>query len=125
MRRASASLPGAQDHQHALLALAQHDLVGGHLGLACRHPVEIELDAEPALAGHFDRRRCQAGGPHVLDRDDRVTLHQLEAGLDQQFLGERIADLHRRPLFPGIAAQNSAEAIVAPWMPSRPVLAPT
>ena len=96
---------GAQDHQHALLAFAQHDLVGRHAALAHRHPVEIELDAEPAFAGHLDRGRRQPGRAHVLDRDDRILFHQLEAGLDQQFLGERVADLHGRPLLPGVAAE--------------------
>ena len=32
-------------------------------------------------------------------------LHQLEAGLDQQLLGERVADLHRRPLGLGLVAE--------------------
>ena len=31
--------------------------------------------------------------------------HQFEAGLDQQFLGERVADLHGRPLLLGIGAE--------------------
>ena len=88
----------AQYHQHPLLAFAEHDLVWGHAGFAHRHEIEVELDAEPALAGHLDRGGGQAGRTHVLDRDDRVALHQFEAGLDQQFLGERVADLHGRPL---------------------------
>ncbi len=96
---------GAQHHQHPLLAFAEHDLVGGHAGLAHRHQVEVERDAEPALAGHLDRGRGQPGRAHVLDRDDRVALHQFEAGLDQQFLGERVADLHRRALLAGVAAE--------------------
>ncbi len=95
----------AQHHQHPLLAFAQHDLVGRHAGLAHRHAIEIELDAEPALAGHLDRGRGQAGSPHVLDRDDRVPLHQFETGLDQELFGERVADLDRRPLFAGVAAE--------------------
>ena len=95
----------AQHHQHPLLALAQHDLVGRHAGLAHRHPIEVELDAEPALARHLDRGRGQPRGTHILDRDDRVGLHQFEAGLDQQFFGERVADLHGRPLFAGVAAK--------------------
>ena len=95
----------AQDHQHALLAFAQHDFVGRHATLAHRYPVEIELDAEPALARHLDRGRRQPGRPHVLDRDDRVLLHQFEAGLDQQFLGERIPDLDGRPLLSRVTAE--------------------
>ncbi len=74
-------------------------------GFAHRHAVEIERDAEPALAGHLDRRRGEPGRAHVLDRDDRVALHQFEAGLDQELLGERVADLHGRALLAGIAAE--------------------
>ena len=96
---------GLQHHQHALLAFGEHDLVGGHAGLAHRHLVEVELDAEPALAGHLDRGRGQARRAHVLDRDDGVARHQLEAGLDQQLLGEGIADLHGRALRLGIVAE--------------------
>ena len=96
---------GAQDHQHALLAFAQHDFVGRHATLAHRYPVEIELDAEPALARHLDRGRRQPGRPHVLDRDDCVLFHQFQTGFDQQFLGEWIADLHGRPLFAGIGTE--------------------
>ena len=46
---------GVEHHQHALLRLRQHHLVGGHAGLALRHGVEVELDAHAALAGHLDR----------------------------------------------------------------------
>ena len=89
---------GLEHHQHPLLALRQHHLIGGHPLLAARHRVHVEPDADPALRRHLDARRGQASRPHVLDRDDRVRRHQLEARLDQQFLGERIADLDRRPL---------------------------
>ena len=34
--------PGLQDHQHALLALRQHHLVGRHAGFALGHVVEVE-----------------------------------------------------------------------------------
>jgi hypothetical protein len=49
--------------------------------------------------------------------------HQLEAGFQQAFLGERVADLHGGALFLD-GSSNSAEAMVAPPTPSRPVLAP-
>ena len=88
-----------QHHEHALLALRQHDLVGRHRRLAHRHLVEIELEPEAALGAHLDRGRGQPGGAHVLDGDDRIGRHQLEAGLEQQLLGERIADLDGRALF--------------------------
>ncbi len=96
---------GAQHHQHALLAFRQHDLVGGHAGLAHRHGVQVQVDAEPAFRGHFERRGGEAGGPHVLDGDDRIGGHQLEAGFDQQLLGEGIAHLHGRPLLLGVVTE--------------------
>ena len=65
---------GLQHHEHALLALRQHHLVGGHAGLARRHAVEVELDADAALVGHLDRRRGEARRAHVLDGDDGVLL---------------------------------------------------
>ena len=39
--------------QHALLGLTQHDLVGGHAGLALRHQVEFDLGADMAAGTHF------------------------------------------------------------------------
>ena len=89
---------GLQHHEHALLALGEHHLVGRHALLAAGHLVEVELDAEVALGAHLDRRAGQAGGAHVLDRDHGAGLHQLEAGLEQELLGERVADLHGRAL---------------------------
>ena len=47
----------------------------------------------------------EAGGAHVLDGDDDVRRHQLEAGLDQQLLGERVADLHGRALLVGFVVE--------------------
>ena len=94
-RRLSA---GLQHHEHPLLAFRQHHLVGGHADLALRHVVHHQLDADAALAGHLDAGGGEAGGAHVLDRDDRVGRHQLQTGLDQQLFGEGVADLHGGPL---------------------------
>ena len=97
---ASCFLLGLEHHQHALLALGEHHLVGAHAGLAARHAVEIELDAEIALGPHLGRRRGEARRAHVLDGDHRAGRHQFETGLEQELLGERIADLDgRAPLF--------------------------
>ena len=51
-----------------------------------------------ALGRHLERGGGEAGRAHVLDGDDGVGRHQLEAGLQQQLLDERIADLHGRAL---------------------------
>ena len=70
-----------------------------------RHLVEIERDAEIALGAHLDRRAGQPGRAHVLDRDHAILRHDLEAGFEQQLLGERIADLHGRALLLGVVAE--------------------
>ena len=62
------------------------------------------MPASPRV-GHLERGGGQAGRPHVLDGDDAVAVHQLEAGLDQQLLGERVADLDRGPLGLGLVAE--------------------
>ena len=98
-------LLGLEHHEHALLALRQHHLVGAHAGLAARHPVEFEVDAEIALGAHLDRRAGEPGGAHVLDGDDAALGHDLQAGFEQELLGERIADLHGRALLLGALAE--------------------
>ena len=99
---------GLQDHQHPLLALRQHHLIGRHPLFAAGHLVHVEPDADAALGRHLDRGGGEAGRAHVLDRDDRVGRHQLEAGLDQQFLGERVADLDGRALLLAVLGKIGA-----------------
>ncbi len=89
---------GVEHHEHALLAFGQHHLIGRHAGLAGRHMVEVEFDAEVALGAHLDGRRREARRAHVLDRDDGAGRHEFEAGFEQQLLGEGVADLHGRAL---------------------------
>ena len=68
------------DHeQHPLLRLRQHDLVRRHPRLALRHARDIDLDASASARSHLGRRAGQAGRTHVLDADERVGLHHLEA----------------------------------------------
>ncbi len=66
---------------------------------AHRHAVEVEADAEAALVAHLDGRAGEACRTHVLNGNDRARRHQLEAGLHQAFLGERVADLHGGAFF--------------------------
>jgi len=96
---------GLQHHEHALLALGEHHLVGRHAFFAARHLVHVEADAGAALGRHLDRGGGEAGGAHVLDRDDRVGGHEFCAGFDQQLFGEGIADLDCRALFLAIPAE--------------------
>ena len=99
---------GLQHHEHALLALGEHHLVGRHALFAARHLVHVEPDADAALARHLDRRGREPRRAHVLDGDDRVRRHQLEAGFDQQLLGERIADLNGRALLLAVLGEVGA-----------------
>ena len=52
----------------------------------------------PPLSAISEVDEVRPGGAHVLDGDDDVRRHQLEAGFDQQLLGEGVADLHGRAL---------------------------
>ena len=109
----------AQHHEHALLAFRQHHLIGGHALFAHRHLVEIEFDAEIALGAHLDGRAGEAGRTHVLDGDDGARSHQFEAGFEQAFFGERVADLHGRALFLDLVVEfgrrhgRAADAVAA------------
>ena len=94
-----------EHHEHALLAFRQHHLVGAHAGLAARHFVEVERNAEVALGAHLDGGTGQPGSAHVLDGDDAALGHDLEAGFEQKLFRERIADLHGRALFLGVGAE--------------------
>ena len=58
------------DGQHALLALADHDLPGLHVGLAQGHPVGVQVDAHLALGRHLAGRGGDAGGAQVLQRHE-------------------------------------------------------
>ena len=82
------------DQQHALLRLAEHDLVGRHAGFALRHQVELDLQADAAAPAHLAGGTRQASRAHVLNADDRAGLHGFQAGFQQQLLQKRIADLH-------------------------------
>jgi hypothetical protein len=86
------------DAHHALLGLGDHDLEGLHVGLAQRHPRDVEVDPDPALGGHLRGRRREAGGAEVLQRDEQAAVEQLERALHELLLRERIADLDGRAL---------------------------
>ncbi len=81
-------------YQHALLRLAEQYLVWSHPRFANRDAARIDRDSDVAARGHLGGRRCQAGGTHVLNRDDVSAPNQLETRLEQQLLGERIAHLN-------------------------------
>ncbi len=86
------------DCHHSLLALREHDLDGCQLRLAQGDAVEVDVEADTSAACHLGEGRGEAGGPQVLEGLDQPALGQLQARLDQLLAGERIADLHGRPL---------------------------
>jgi hypothetical protein len=92
-------LAGLEHHQHALLAFREHHLIGGHVRLPAGHPAQVQLDPGAALGRHLEGRAGQARRAHILDSHDRVGGHELQAGFDQELLGERVADLDRRAFF--------------------------
>ena len=84
---------GADDRHHPLLRLAHEDLLGPQAGVAQRHPVEVDHHAAVAVAGELAGRAGQAGAAEVLDAVDDAGGEQVQAALDQDLLGERVADL--------------------------------
>ena len=62
----------------------------------------------PPLPAISTEEAGEAGGAHVLDGDDGVGLHQLQAGFDQQLLGEGVADLDGRALLFRVGAELGA-----------------
>ena len=67
-------------------------------GLALRDVLDVDLDADAAAAAHLAGGTRQPRRAHVLDADERAGLHDLEARLEQELLGERVAHLHGRAL---------------------------
>src|ERR1022692_3809115 len=91
--------------QHALLALAEHDLVRRHAGFALRDAVELDFDADFAAAAHLAGGAGQPGGAHILYADDGAGLHGFDAGFEQELLHEGVAHLHVGPLLLGLLGE--------------------
>ncbi len=90
--------PFLRDQQHALLRLAQHDLVRSHARFALRNAIQFNLNAGAAARAHFARGACEAGRAHILNSDNGARLHGFKASLEQQLFKERIPHLHIGPL---------------------------
>ena len=89
---------GADDRAHPLLALRDHDLERSETRLATRHGVEIDDHARATPVGRLRGRAREPAGTEVLEAFDETATDELEARLDQELLGERIADLNGWPL---------------------------
>ena len=115
-----AELRGGDDRAHALLRLAHEDLLGRERLIAQQHPVEPHVHATVAIRGEFTRRARDAGAAEILDAFDEARVQHLEGCLDEQFLHERVADLHAGPLGGAALAEglgrehrDAADAIAA------------
>ena len=84
--------------QHALLRLAEHDLVGRHRSFTLRHAIQFDLQAHGAASSHFASGARESGRAHILNADHCARFHGLETSFQQQLLQKWIADLHIRPL---------------------------
>ena len=107
------------DDEHAFLGLGEQDFVGGHAGLAFRHEVDIDFHACAATAGGFAGRAGEAGGAHVLDACDTAAGEEFEAGFEEEFFAEGVADLHGGAVFLGFLGEfagsegGASEAVTA------------
>ena len=91
--------PLGLDHgDHPLLALGDHDLDRIHRGLALGHAIEMNVDPGSSARGHLGQRRGEPCSAEILERHAEPVLDERERELDQLLAGERIADLHGRPL---------------------------
>ena len=86
----------AHHDEHPLLRFTQQNFKRFHPGLAQRHPVEVDVHRHAAARRHLRRRAGDARSAHVLHAHDGIGRGQLQRGLEQQLLRERIADLHAR-----------------------------
>jgi hypothetical protein len=95
-------VPGLDDGQHALLALAGEHLERFHARLALGHLGDVDVHADAAAAGGLAGGAGQPGAPQVLDADDQFPVGGLVDGrcalleyLDgrKQFLGRLVDDL--------------------------------
>ena len=96
------------DAEHPLLRLGHHDLEGLHVGLAQRHPGDVEVDADAALGRHLRRAGGQPRRAEVLQRDEQAAVEQLERALQELLLLEGVADLDGGALVGVVGAELRA-----------------
>ena len=111
------------DDEHAFLGLGEQDFVGRHAGLAFWHEVDIDFNACAAAAGGFAGRAGEACGAHVLDARDAAAGEEFEAGFEEEFFAEWVANLHGGAVFLGFLGEfargesGTGEAVTASFGP--------
>ena len=83
---------------HPFLRLGDQHLERFEARLPPRDGVQVHDDPGPGPVGRLRGRAGDPAGAQVLEALDESALDQFQAGLDEQLLGERVADLDRRPL---------------------------
>ena len=81
-------------NQHPLLAFAEQDFPGLHIGLAQRNLVQPHIHARAALGAHFAGGTGDAGSAHVLDAHHSSGGNQLHGRFEDKLFPEGIAHLH-------------------------------
>ena len=93
---------------HPLLRLGDHHLEWRHVRLTAGDRVEVDPDARARPVRGLGCGARDPTGAEVLESLDESALDELERCLDQQLLGERVADLHARPLRGVVLAERGA-----------------
>ncbi len=89
---------GLDYREHALLALRRHDLERRHGRLPQGHSGYVHVHPVPGARRRLGGRAREPGAAEVLYPSNEAEVEQLQRGLDQSLLLERIADLDARPL---------------------------
>ena len=89
---------GRHDREHPLLRLADVRISKGSMpGSRSGTASQMEHGAHAGARGRLADGAAEPGAAEVLQPLQQAALDQLQRGLDQQLLGERVADLHARP----------------------------
>ncbi len=86
------------DGEHPLLRLRGHHLERLHARLALVDPRDVHVHPCATLGRRLGGGAREASSAQVLDTHGETGVEQLEAGLDQPLLLERVAHLHAGPL---------------------------
>jgi hypothetical protein len=97
---------GVHDREHPLLRLAGQDLPRVQAGLAEWDRAQVELGAQPGPGRGLAHGARDPRPAQVLEPLEEAAFDELERGLDQELLRERIADLHARSVFLGPVVQS-------------------
>ena len=88
----------------SLIITSKGAMPGSRRGIASRS-IRMPVPARSAVS---EVAHVMPAAPEVLQTLHQALLDQLQAGLDEQLLRERVADLHGRPLGARLVAEGGA-----------------